>query len=437
MNAARNLTRCALLATALTCGITTTALAQVLDPAFANDYALNVLPPVAGVTGARGGLTFRPGNPNKLLIVGQSAGSAAAIFEVDVTRNAGGHITGFAGVATLVATAPNADGGLQFGPGGVLFYTTWPDNMLGQIEPGSVAPDRLIDLTALGVASSTGGLAITPSGFPSAGSLKLTSYGGNTWYSATLVPDGTGTYDVMNLTLRATVGGFVGLEGIAHVAATYPAFSTPSALVCEWGSSGVSAYELDTNGDIDPSLQRTFLTSYSCTGTTVDPATGDLLFSGYSGTSMLVIEPSTVLLGTSYCTPAVPNSTGSSGGISATGSQAVAANNVTLEASSLPLNSFGFFLTSRTQGMVNQPGGSQGVLCLGGSIGRYVGPGQIQNSGASGSFSLVIDLAATPTPTGFVQVVAGETWNFQSWHRDAVGGTATSNFTDGLAIPFQ
>jgi hypothetical protein len=87
--------------------------------------------------------------------------------------------------------------------------------------------------------------------------------------------------------------------------------------------------------------------------------------------------------------------------------------------------------------MVNQPGGSQGVLSLGGSIGRYVGPGQIRNTGATGSFSLVLDLAATPTPTGLVQVVAGETWNFQSWHRDAVGGTATSNFTDALELLFQ
>ena len=123
--------------------------------------------------------------------------------------------------------------------------------------------------------------------------------------------------------------------------------------------------------------------------------------------------------------------------IGATGSATVASNNLTLEASSLPLNAFGFFLASRTQGSVNQPGGSQGVLCLGGQIGRYVGPGQIKNSGATGAFSLALNLAQTPTPTGPVAIAAGETWNFQCWYRDAVGGSATSNFTNGLNVVFN
>ena len=38
---------------------------------------------------------------------------------------------------------------------------------------------------------------------------------------------------------------------------------------------------------------------------------------------------------------------------------------------------------------------------------------------------------------GAVAVVAGETWNFQGWHRDAVGGSATSNFTQGVSVTFQ
>ena len=142
-------------------------------------------------------------------------------------------------------------------------------------------------------------------------------------------------------------------------------------------------------------------------------------------------------LGTSYCGPGVPNSTGNSGEMSATGSLVVANNNVTLLASSLPNNAFGYFLTSRTQGMVPQPGGSLGVLCLGGNIGRYTGPGQIQNTGMTGEFDLLLDLTQMPTPTGFVAAAAGETWNFQAWHRDSVGGAAVSNFTDGLQLDLQ
>ena len=51
--------------------------------------------------------------------------------------------------------------------------------------------------------------------------------------------------------------------------------------------------------------------------------------------------------------------------------------------------------------------------------------------------ALALTLASTPTPTGPVAVVAGDTWRFQAWHRDTAGGVATSNFTDGVAVTFQ
>jgi hypothetical protein len=138
-----------------------------------------------------------------------------------------------------------------------------------------------------------------------------------------------------------------------------------------------------------------------------------------------------------YCSPAVPNSSGQSGALIANGSNLAVSNNLTVVAGRLPQNSFGYLLTSQTQGLINQPGGSLGVLCLGGSIGRYTGAGQIQNTGSLGYFALVLDLHQTPQPTGFVSIVGGQTWNFQAWHRDAVGGVAVSNFTDAVAIPFQ
>ncbi len=143
------------------------------------------------------------------------------------------------------------------------------------------------------------------------------------------------------------------------------------------------------------------------------------------------------VIGTNYCGPGVPNSTGNPGAISATGSAIVANNNLTLVASNLPNNAFGFFLTSTTQDFVMNPGGSLGHLCLGGAIGRYVGPGQIINSGGSGEIMLLVDLNMHPTPNGLIMVNGGDTWNFQAWHRDFVGGSAVSNFTDGLEITFQ
>jgi hypothetical protein len=141
-------------------------------------------------------------------------------------------------------------------------------------------------------------------------------------------------------------------------------------------------------------------------------------------------------IGSPHCAGAnMPNSTGARGLVTATGSTSVAANDVTLQASNLPLGSFGYFITSLNGAL--SPGPTGPTLCMSGSIGRYVGPGQIQNTGAAGSLDLVLDLTQTPTPTGFVSVVAGETRYFQCWHRDSVGGLSTSNMTDALSIAFQ
>ena len=137
-----------------------------------------------------------------------------------------------------------------------------------------------------------------------------------------------------------------------------------------------------------------------------------------------------------YC-QANPNSTGLHGVISGAGSSLAADNDLTLTASQLPTSSFGFFITSQTQGFVANPSGSAGNLCVTGSIGRYVGAGQIQNSGAAGSFSLTLDLTQTPQPLGFTAVMAGDTWNYQAWFRDSVAGVPTSNFTDAVTADFQ
>jgi hypothetical protein len=141
-------------------------------------------------------------------------------------------------------------------------------------------------------------------------------------------------------------------------------------------------------------------------------------------------------LGTRYCAANV-NSTGTAAVMGATGSRLVSANNVTLQATQLPPNSFGFFITSQSRGFVQNPGGSAGNLCLSGAVGRYVGPGEIQNSGAGSAISLALNLNAMPTPLGFVAVQAGETWNFSAWFRDASPSGPTSNFADGYELAFQ
>ncbi len=142
----------------------------------------------------------------------------------------------------------------------------------------------------------------------------------------------------------------------------------------------------------------------------------------------------TGVFGTNFCS-ANNNSTGGFASMSALGSLSVATNNLTLRTTGMPQNSFGFIITSRDASFVSTPLGSQGNLCLGGAVGRYVGPGQIQNSGASGSISVAADLSQHPTPFGFVQVLAGNRWRFTTWYRDA-NPMSTSNFSDGLELVF-
>ena len=140
--------------------------------------------------------------------------------------------------------------------------------------------------------------------------------------------------------------------------------------------------------------------------------------------------------GEPYCSPAVANSTGSPATIEGRGSVVLANNDLRLLATQLPMNSAGFFIASKTEGFIPQPGTSVGNLCVAGDIGRVVG-GQILNSGFFGSFAANVDAMALPQPTGPVVATVGETWHFQAWFRDSIGGQATSNFTDGWRVTWQ
>ncbi|MFT5292027.1 MAG: hypothetical protein ACI8QC_003899 [Planctomycetota bacterium] len=141
-------------------------------------------------------------------------------------------------------------------------------------------------------------------------------------------------------------------------------------------------------------------------------------------------------LGTNYCGPANANSTGVAGEMSATGSNIAADNDFTVVGSNLPTGQFSYFIASRTQGFVAGPGGSQGNLCVLGSIARFNRAGEI-GAITGGQFQLQLPLVDFPEPTGSVAVMAGDTWNFQCWHRDSSPTGPTSNFTDGLSVLFQ
>ncbi|MCB9907988.1 MAG: hypothetical protein H6830_09745 [Planctomycetes bacterium] len=152
-------------------------------------------------------------------------------------------------------------------------------------------------------------------------------------------------------------------------------------------------------------------------------------------------------VGTSFCDPANNNSTGVPTHLSASNS-AAAPSGLHLEATNGPTNQFGYFLVGTAS---SDPGivVSQGRLCLsvsGGNVfGRYNVPGALNSVGlfdASGVLQNAVgtstvgsgyDVPLTVPVTGSPQIMTGQTWHFQLWHREAAGA---SNFSNGVSVTF-
>ena len=138
-----------------------------------------------------------------------------------------------------------------------------------------------------------------------------------------------------------------------------------------------------------------------------------------------------------FCTEATNlNSLGSTAVLGWAGSLVAADNNLALNVAALPAGSFGYFLCSTAHAPATPLLGSQGELCLGGAIGRFNRPGEIQVASAQGFASLALDLGSIPQPTGAVSVQPGDTWHFQYWYRDA-NPMPTSNVSSGLQVFFE
>jgi hypothetical protein len=250
------------------------------DPATYNaSYTLSDIGSVPGLPAAYGGLAFLPSNPNVIVIGGAANTAQGALYSIGVVRDAQNHITGFTGTAAHHSEGQFNDGGVVFGPGGVLFYTRYTVNEIGQVEPGSAVNDRIIDLDPLGVASSVGALNFVPAGFPGAGQMKIVSYDAGTWYTAAFSPDGTGTFNITSATLNTTISG--GPEGFTYVPIGSPIFpSGSSMLVSEYAAGIVSTYQIDANANPVPASRAVFISGLTgAEGAVIDPVTGDFLFS--------------------------------------------------------------------------------------------------------------------------------------------------------------
>lgn len=128
--------------------------------------------------------------------------------------------------------------------------------------------------------------------------------------------------------------------------------------------------------------------------------------------------------------PGIVNSTGAGAELDVVGSTSVAAADMGLQVSSLPANTFGMLIMSRSQDFVPGFGGSQGDLCLGEPCFRFVN--DVANSGPTGEITIFPDFSALPQGQSFVEA---ETWNFQLWYRD-MNPQATSNTSGAVAVTF-
>lgn len=286
----------------VSCGAAVLALAShgesralALGSDFAADYTATSFGSVPGLPARYGGLAFL--DHNTLLIGGNANTAAGRLYTIDVARGSGGHITGFSGTAQVFGSVGEYnDGGVVFGPGGVLFTSRWPVNELGQTKPGSTDEDKIVNLAPLGSAQSHAALNFVPSGFAGAGQMKIVSWSGGQFYTATLAADGSGTFDVTTVVqedLNPSLPGIQnvpgGPEGFVYIDGANAGFGADSMLISEYSANTVGVYELDGNGNPLVATRRDFLTGLSgAEGAAIDPLTGDFLFSTFGGGNQVV-----------------------------------------------------------------------------------------------------------------------------------------------------
>ena len=264
--------------------------AQVIDAYYAADYTYTDLGSIPDVPSQYGGLCTLLGDSNVLLIGGSANTAAGAIHSVRLVRDANRHIIGFDGGATVFCEAAYNDGGLNYGPDGVLFASRWPVNQLGQIRPGSVVTDKVIDLTPWGVEGSNASLNFIPPGFPGAGRMKIASWSGGQWGELSLAPDGLGTFDVTAFTEVPSSRLPGGPEGFAYVPIDSPLFPAPSMILSEYSVGQVSVFELDAQGDPIIASRRLFMSGlFGAEGAFIDRPTGDFVFSTFGGGSRVIV----------------------------------------------------------------------------------------------------------------------------------------------------
>ena len=190
------------------------------------------------------------------------------------------------------------------------------------------------------------------------------------------------------------------------------------------GSQWVEKYRLWAE---NPSRGEQFGTALSLEGDAVIVTNGWLTSDGNTFNAQVFYLP----LGSTIC-EGQANSSGDAAELAVTGFEDPGFGYLHLSATQVPTGQAVFFLAGTQAALIQNPGGSQGDLCLGGNLARFNRPGEFGLADSAGSFALSIDPFSMPvSPTR--PILSGETWYFQAWYRDS----GTSNFTSAVGVPFQ
>ncbi len=177
----------------------------------------------------------------------------------------------------------------------------------------------------------------------------------------------------------------------------------------------------DCNANGTPDVCESFA---DCNGNAV-PDECDIAFGTSEDLNGNGVPDECECIAASYCQTAM-NSVGPGALISHTGSLSVSLNDTVLLATGLPPSQFGIFHYGPNQ--LEVPFGN-GFRCVGGQVFRL--PTQL--SDGSGTMSRALDVNDMPNGG---EIEANDTWNFQCWYRDPMGGGAAFNLSDGLQIRF-
>jgi outer membrane protein assembly factor BamB len=137
-----------------------------------------------------------------------------------------------------------------------------------------------------------------------------------------------------------------------------------------------------------------------------------------------------------HCTGGAPNATGVQATLTLEGSPFAGGELTAVVAGLEPLGMFGVVLVGDAVSAPTPLPGSVGDLCVGGTVGRLVGPPLLPD--ASGVQRHMFSTAPLVTTAGATLVQPGDTFTFQLWHRDtAPGGAAVGNTSTAMALTFR